>query len=168
MRNLIWNHSSIITWISGMNSGFVVSKRYIDWYDFRNLYLQKVYCLVWYQGPVFLESISPGMISGSCMFRKCIAWYDFRVLNSKKVYCLVWFQDPLSSESINLSPWPCISLVSVLECVSTPPGDFLQIWYLQPKWLSQQVPPRNSVLGAGLNAPISFSSTWNLGEFLEI
>ena len=75
-------------------------------------------------GSCFLESILPCMISESCMFRKCIAWYDFRVLNSKKVYCLVWFQDPLSSESINLSPWPCISLVSVLECVSTPPGDF--------------------------------------------
>ena len=44
----------------------------------------------------------------------------------------------------------------------------LKIWCLLTKWLAQQESPRNSVLGTGLNAPISFFLTWNLGEFLEI
>ena len=53
----------------------------------------------------------------------CIALHDVRVLNSKTVYFLVWFQDPVSPENVNLSPWPRISLVSVLEFVSIPPDD---------------------------------------------
>ena len=35
------------------------------------------------------------------------------------------------------------------------------------KWLCQQDAHRFSVLGAGLNAPISFFPTRNLGEFLD-
>ena len=35
------------------------------------------------------------------------------------------------------------------------------------KWLCQQDAHRFSVLGAGLNAPICFLRTWNLGEFLD-
>ena len=52
--------------------GTVVIRRYIAWYDFGLLCLQK-----------------PCMISGSFVIRKCVAWYDFRILCDKNVYCLV-------------------------------------------------------------------------------
>ena len=92
----------------------------------------KVYFKVWFQDPVFPENILPGMISGSFVIK------DYTVY---------------------LRPCPCISLMKALECVSASPGQILQLWCLQPKWLSQQIPPRKSVLGAGLNSPMcSYSS----------
>ena len=112
------------------------------------------------------------IVVGSCVIRKHIAWYLFRVIHLYKVQCLVWcwdpvflkvyfkvwFQDPVFPENIlpgmisgsfvikdytvYLRPCPCISLMKALECVSASPGQILQLWCLQPKWLSQQIPPR--------------------------
>ena len=56
----------------------------------------------------------------------------------------------------------------VLERLSAHPGKILQIWHLQQKWLPQQEPPRNSMLGPGLNVPICFSLTWSLEHILEL
>ncbi len=47
------------------------------------------------------------------------------------------------------------------------PFFFLQKVGNLSKWPSQQDEHRFSVLGAGLNAPISFFPTQNLGEFLD-
>ena len=54
-----------------------------------------------------LESMPPVVISVSCILGKYISWYDFRILCHNKIE--TWVPDP------------CISAVSVLECVSTPP-----------------------------------------------
>ena len=90
------------------------------------------------------------------------------VYQSGRVYSLVLI--PASSviqQGICVSPWLHISLMGVLECVSGPPDKILQVWYLQPKWLSQQDPHRNSVQEPGPNAPRSFTLTRFIEEFLE-
>ena len=47
-------------------------------------------------------------------------------------------------------------------------GKTLQIWGPQPVWISQQEPPRNSVLGAGLQVEISLTPAWFPKSFLQI
>ena len=61
-------------------------RKYIAWYDFKILCLEKVYCLVCFRDPLSWESILPGMLSGSFVIRKYIAWYEFRILFHKNVY----------------------------------------------------------------------------------
>ena len=57
--------------------------------------------------------------------------------------------------------------MGVLECAIMHPGKTLQIWGLQPIWLSQWEPPRNSVLGAGLKVKISWTLTRFPKSFLD-
>ena len=45
-----------------MISGSSILTKYIAWYDFRILYSYKVYCLVWFQDPLSLESILPDFV----------------------------------------------------------------------------------------------------------
>jgi len=122
---------------------------------FRILDPKKVYCLLWFQDPWSKVSILPGMISGSSFLSKYIAWYDFRILYLEKVYCLVWFQDPLTWELVSLSSRLCTSLCTWLcpwlcgclrMCFCTSWLNFANM-APQAKWLAQQDPPRNSVLG---------------------
>ena len=68
-----------------------------------------IYCLVWFQDSLSLESISSGVISGAPLIRKYIAWYDFRNL-CHTIYIYIY-----------LSHWPYPLLGGVLECVSTAP-----------------------------------------------
>ena len=56
--------------LPGMSSGSCIFRKCIACYDVTNLYFQKAHCLVWFQDPPSLESISTGMISQSFVIRK--------------------------------------------------------------------------------------------------
>ena len=58
--------------------------------------------------------------------------------------------------------------MGVLECVIMDPDKTLQIWGLQPIWLSQWEPPRNYVLGAGRKVKISLTLTQFHDSFREV
>ena len=58
--------------------------------------------------------------------------------------------------------------MSVSEIVSPSPDMCFTNMVSPAKLTIQQVPPQNSVVGAGPSALICFSSTYNLVEFLEI
>ena len=53
----------------------------------------------------------------------------------------------------------CHSMV-VLEIIIMYPDKILQIWSLQPNWLSKQGPTPNSTPGAGLNLQTSLALIW--------
>ena len=116
LAGMISETSIFRKYVPCMTSASFVCRKYIAWYDFRILYIYKVCCLVWFQDPVFLESILPGIISGTFVIRQCI-----------------------------LESWPCVPLVNVLARVSTPPGicckysvssknDYHSKWDLKRVW----------------------------------
>ena len=113
-------------------------RKYVAWYNFGNLYVLNVYCLGWFQDPLSLKSVLPGMITGSFVVRKY----------------------KLESMTLYLS-WECLRM-----CFHT--------WHFSKCGSPAQM---TTTAGTALKfcarsrsecSDVFVSSTWHLGEFLEI